>query len=81
MLNDLNANNIDSPCTKKCKLEDNNICQGCFRTDEEIKIWNESPWHIKKAILRNAFNRKFIKLNSKKVINEHALSVKQPKIE
>ena len=29
---------IESPCIKVCKLE-NNRCTGCYRTSEEIREW------------------------------------------
>lgn len=28
-----------SPCIKKCKLNKDGVCVGCFRTIEEIKSW------------------------------------------
>lgn len=28
-----------SPCTKQCKLDDENICLGCGRTLEQITNW------------------------------------------
>lgn len=31
--------NIDSPCVKKCYLDPENICVGCFRSIDEILQW------------------------------------------
>lgn len=30
-----------SPCIKVCVLNENDICTGCFRTLEEIKLWTK----------------------------------------
>ena len=42
---------INSPCTKQCKLNENDICTGCYRDKEEIMIWNKSSDLTKKIIL------------------------------
>jgi predicted Fe-S protein YdhL (DUF1289 family) len=28
-----------SPCISLCRLNDQDICEGCFRTTEEIRNW------------------------------------------
>ena len=28
-----------SPCISLCRLNDQDICEGCFRTSEEIRTW------------------------------------------
>ena len=30
---------LASPCISLCRLNDKNICEGCFRTTEEIRNW------------------------------------------
>jgi predicted Fe-S protein YdhL (DUF1289 family) len=30
---------MESPCIKKCNLDNNNICQGCHRTLKQIVNW------------------------------------------
>ncbi|NNC54800.1 MAG: DUF1289 domain-containing protein [Pseudomonadales bacterium] len=30
---------VASPCIGVCVLDRNNICQGCFRSSEEIACW------------------------------------------
>jgi predicted Fe-S protein YdhL (DUF1289 family) len=35
----LQENTPISPCIDICKLNENNICEGCFRSIEEIKNW------------------------------------------
>jgi predicted Fe-S protein YdhL (DUF1289 family) len=34
--------NIDSPCLKKCELDENNVCLGCFRTFDDMCCWHNS---------------------------------------
>lgn len=31
---------VKSPCVNVCELGDDNICQGCFRSLEEIGDWS-----------------------------------------
>lgn len=33
--------NVTSPCINICKLDDNKICIGCFRTINEIANWTK----------------------------------------
>ena len=30
---------IASPCISLCRLDDQDICKGCYRTSEEIQTW------------------------------------------
>lgn len=30
---------VASPCVNVCYLDDNDICQGCYRSGEEIMAW------------------------------------------
>ena len=42
-----------SPCIKKCELDNNNTCKGCYRTLEEIVRWSQlSEKQKQKIILR-----------------------------
>jgi len=34
-----NSTNVITPCIGQCKLDENNICSGCFRTSTEITDW------------------------------------------
>lgn len=51
---------ISSPCVNICKLEDN-ICQGCFRSIEEISNWTTYTDQEKKLVLELASIRKIQK--------------------
>ena len=33
---------INSPCVRNCCLNELDICLGCFRSLEEIKVWGRS---------------------------------------
>lgn len=34
--------NIPSPCVSLCKLDDDDICTGCFRSADEITDWGRA---------------------------------------
>jgi len=45
--------NVKSPCIDKCDLNpDNDVCNGCFRTSDEIAQWMDYPDERKKKILK-----------------------------
>lgn len=46
------------PCLRKCCLDDEDVCLGCFRTLEEIMHWNEAAEEERRAILENAGQRR-----------------------
>ena len=49
---------IDSPCTKECVIKDD-VCQNCFRTPKEIKLWGSSIFDAERRfILEKAEARK-----------------------
>lgn len=33
---------INSPCVRNCCLNEQDICLGCFRSLDEIKLWGRS---------------------------------------
>ncbi|MEC7679768.1 MAG: DUF1289 domain-containing protein [Planctomycetota bacterium] len=39
---DVSHSPLQSPCTGICKLNRQNICEGCFRTVDEIARWGSS---------------------------------------
>ena len=44
---------IKSPCVNKCNLNTtNNICDGCFRTSQEISDWTKYSSKQKKSVLK-----------------------------
>jgi predicted Fe-S protein YdhL (DUF1289 family) len=49
---------IASPCIRKCCLDTNNICLGCFRSLTEIMQWTEVNEPTRQCFLDNAKRRK-----------------------
>ncbi len=43
-----------SPCVSICALDENDICQGCFRSGDEITEWFMASNEEKRAILERA---------------------------
>jgi predicted Fe-S protein YdhL (DUF1289 family) len=56
----LNHNdNIDeSPCIRKCSLNEDDTCLGCFRSLEEILQWGGANNQERIIILQNARQRR-----------------------
>ncbi|WP_236984677.1 DUF1289 domain-containing protein [Marinagarivorans cellulosilyticus] len=52
------SEDVPSPCIKKCCLDDNNLCIGCYRTLEDITGWREKTALQKKDILQCCAQRK-----------------------
>ena len=49
---------INEPCIKKCSLNEDEICLGCFRTFKDMCMWNKSSIEDKKIMLQKAEMRK-----------------------
>ena len=45
---------IEKPCIRKCALNENEICTGCYRTFDEMRLWHKSTDIEKKKILQKA---------------------------
>ena len=43
-----------SPCVSICALNEDDICQGCFRSGDEITDWFMASSEEKRAILERA---------------------------
>ncbi len=50
----------DSPCIRRCSLDDDDICLGCFRTLVEITGWHDANSREREAILIKA-NRRHVR--------------------
>ncbi|MEM8560687.1 MAG: DUF1289 domain-containing protein [Pseudomonadota bacterium] len=48
----------ESPCVSICVLDEDNICQGCYRSAEEIADWLMAGAIEKQAIINRASARK-----------------------
>lgn len=49
---------VASPCVNVCKLDQNDICLGCYRSLEEIRQWSKSDNEGKAAIVERAEQRR-----------------------
>jgi len=49
---------IDTPCIRRCCLDEHDVCLGCFRTLDDIKGWTSSLNIERRAILARAADRK-----------------------
>lgn len=48
-----------SPCINVCTLDaDSGLCQGCFRTIDEISVWSRASNEEKLTILVSALRRR-----------------------
>lgn len=49
---------INSPCTKKCNLNKNDICTGCYRMKSEIIVWKNLNDLARMCVINNTKQRK-----------------------
>lgn len=61
--------NIDSPCIGICAVDENKICQGCFRSMDEILEWSAVDDEQKMQIIRDSEAREQNSLAPINVIN------------
>lgn len=57
--------NISRPCIRKCCLNDEDICMGCFRTLDDMRVWHKSSDKEKLQMLKVAGTRKMEMKKSK----------------
>tara|TARA_B100000795_G_scaffold20918_1_gene13948 strand:- start:238 stop:435 length:198 start_codon:yes stop_codon:yes gene_type:complete len=48
---------IASPCVNICYLDDDDICQGCYRSGDEIVAWMRLDEDGRKQVLANVRER------------------------
>ncbi|MGH1540960.1 MAG: DUF1289 domain-containing protein [Arenicella sp.] len=49
---------VKSPCIGTCKIDQKDICVGCYRSLEEIRQWRDSSQEIQRRIIALAAERK-----------------------
>lgn len=49
---------VESPCVRKCTLDDDDICIGCFRSIDEICTWGAAGNEQRREILQQAAARR-----------------------
>jgi len=51
------AGQIASPCIGVCVLDSNNICQGCFRSSDEIGQWTRLSREQQQQVIASSWQR------------------------
>ncbi|MBQ4852633.1 DUF1289 domain-containing protein [Pseudoalteromonas sp. MMG012] len=49
---------IDIPCVRRCCLDNNDVCIGCYRTLQEILDWHELSTEQKHSVIQQCNQRK-----------------------
>ena len=62
-------NRVESPCIGQCCLDNENVCMGCYRLLDEIKIWAQSNNEQRIRILENTQLRRQQKVDDVTEIN------------
>jgi predicted Fe-S protein YdhL (DUF1289 family) len=52
---------VESPCIRKCTLDDDDICVGCFRSLDEICAWGGASNNQRREVLELALARRQLK--------------------
>jgi len=52
------TNRIESPCIRKCCLNEEDVCLGCFRSLTEITQWTIVDEETRLQFLKNSIKRK-----------------------
>lgn len=61
----------ESPCIRNCCLDDNDVCMGCFRTLDEIKVWSSLSDQQKREVLLQSNIRKLEGLTRRECLQHH----------
>lgn len=49
---------VASPCVRNCCLDEQDVCLGCGRSLDEIKVWSEASDAARLGILEQAARRR-----------------------
>jgi len=49
---------VDSPCIRRCTLDEHDVCIGCLRSIDEILVWSKSSDEERLAILERTRERR-----------------------
>ena len=52
------SSQVPSPCVRNCCLDEREVCLGCGRSLDEIKVWSEAGDSERLAILERATARR-----------------------
>lgn len=56
--NDLRDREVRSPCVSICRLDERDICIGCFRSLSEIADWSAADTNERRAIVKLSLQRR-----------------------
>ncbi len=48
---------VRSPCINVCVLDDEDVCEGCYRSIEEIRDWQAMDNDARRVTLRRSWER------------------------
>jgi len=54
---------VSNPCVSICYLDDDDICQGCFRSGQEISHWGNYTNAEKKQVMESVRQREKASFN------------------
>jgi len=49
---------VEQPCIRKCCLNEEDVCLGCFRTFDNMLVWNKSTHSQKVEMLKKVQERR-----------------------
>ena len=49
---------VPSPCVRNCCLDEQDVCLGCGRSLDEIRVWSEAADGERRSILERAAERR-----------------------
>ena len=52
-----NGDFVQSPCISICQMSPNGLCEGCFRTLDEIAAWGRLAQDAKRQVLQRVEER------------------------
>jgi len=58
------AESLPSPCVSVCRLRQDNTCEGCLRTVDEIRAWSSASDDDKRRVWRLIEGRIAVKLGT-----------------
>jgi predicted Fe-S protein YdhL (DUF1289 family) len=59
--------NLTSPCVRNCCLNDEDICLGCFRSLDEIRLWSVADNATRELFLQRVAERRIAALKTRQL--------------
>jgi len=58
VMSDSERRPVESPCIRRCTLDEQDVCIGCFRSLDEILAWSKASDDRRREILRRTQERR-----------------------